>query len=101
MIKLPETVYVLDDNHSFLKATLRLLQSSGFQAEGFLSGQELAERFPFPRQICLIIDIVLGRENGLDVVQDLSDRSGTVPVVFVSATENAEFLTRAEQMTGQ
>lgn len=101
MERLPEVIYAVDDNVSFLKALLRLVRTAGIQAEGFGSTRELAERLPLPKHVCLIIDIILVRDNGLDVPQRLCDQGETPPVIFVSATEDDTLLARAEQISGQ
>ena len=94
-------IYAVDDNVSFLKALLRLVRTAGIQAEGFGSAQELAERLPLPEHVCLIIDIVLGRDNGLDVPQQLRDHGEAPPFIFMSATEDEALLVRAEKLSGQ
>ena len=95
MGRVPRVIYSVDDDESFLKVLLRLLRASGLQTLGFGSGGEMADSLPLPKNVCLIIDIFLGRENGLDLPQELYDRGEAPPVVFVSATEDSALLARA------
>lgn len=101
MARLPEVIYAVDDDVSFLKALLRLVRTAGIGAEGCGSAQELIERLPLPKHVCLIIDIVLGRESGLDIPLELCDRGETPPVIFISATDDDALLARAQQFSGQ
>ena len=98
---LPQVVYAIDDNESFLKALLRLLRSVGLQARGFGSLEALNASLPLPSSACLIIDIILGRESGLDVPGELSVRGEEPPLVFMSATDDRDLLARAAQISKQ
>ena len=101
MRNLPSVVYVIDDDESFLRALLRLLRSSGLLASGFGSPDELKASLPLPEGACLIADIVIGKDNGLDVVEALFGRGEEPPIVFVSATQHVDHLNRAEQLSKQ
>ena len=94
-------VYVIDDDEGFLRALLRLLRASGLDASGFSSPDELKASLPLPERACLIVDIVMGKDNGLDVVEAFFDRDNKPPIVFVSATQDIDYKNRAARLSKQ
>ena len=98
---LPNLVYVLDDDESFLRALLRLLRAFGLDASGFSSPDELKASLPLPDRACLIADIVMGKDNGLDVVEAFFERGKEPPIVFVSANKDIDHLNRAARLSKQ
>jgi hypothetical protein len=66
MTGLPDVVYVIDDDESFLRALLRLLRLLGLRASGFSSPDALNASLPLPDRACLIVDIFMGRHNGME-----------------------------------
>jgi FixJ family two-component response regulator len=77
-------VYVLDDDPSFVRSTVRLLESWGLLSQAFTSPAELLaqdlDRWP----ACLIIDLRMPGMSGLEVQRALSARRRKLPVIFVS-----------------
>ncbi len=98
---LPDVVYVIDDDESFLRALLRLLRSFGLRASGFSSPDALKASLPLPDRACLIVDIVVGKDNGLDVVEAFFANGAKPTIVFVSATQEIDHLSRAERLSKQ
>jgi FixJ family two-component response regulator len=96
---LPDVVYVIDDDESFLQALLRLLRSLGLLASGFSSPDALKASLPLPDRACLIVDIAMDKHNGLDVVEKLFPHDKEPPIVFVSATQDIDHLNRAERLS--
>ncbi len=78
------TVYVLDDDASFVRSTVRLLESWGITAEGFTSPSVFLARESFPERACLILDQHMPRTNGLQVQQVLASRPRPLLTIFVS-----------------
>jgi FixJ family two-component response regulator len=83
MIDLP-TVYVIDDDESFLRATVRLLIASGFRVAPYASPvQFVREISPYARG-CVVADLHMPELNGLDLQRELSRSGVTMPMVFLT-----------------
>jgi FixJ family two-component response regulator len=77
-------VYVLDDDASFVRSTLRLLEAWGVAAEGFTSPSTFLEREPGDAPACALVDVRMPRMSGLEVQRALAATLRKLPVVFVS-----------------
>lgn len=80
----PGTVFVIDDDAGVRKALARLLRASGWDARAFASTQEfLAEHDP-AEPGCLVLDVALPQQNGLDFERELAASGAGRPVVFIT-----------------
>ena len=88
-------VAVVDDDQPVRKALTRLLQSADYRAETYASGPEfvrsLAERMP----ACLVLDIRMQGMSGFDVQAWLAEQGVALPIVFITAVDDAEELALA------
>ena len=80
-------VAVLDDDASVLRAVERVLKAHGFDAqvfdtvEGFLGGARLSEA------LCLVLDINLNGESGIELQRQLRASGVSLPVIFMSGSD--------------
>ncbi|MBC8740341.1 response regulator transcription factor [Paraburkholderia sp. UCT31] len=77
-------VYVVDDDESVRRALVGLLRSVGLSVETFATSQEFLDH---PKQDvpgCLILDVRLRGENGLQFQDAMASRNLRMPVVFVT-----------------
>jgi len=81
---------VIDDDPSFLTAVVRLIRMGGYDARGFSTIAGLSSRLPFPENCCVLADVVLRGESGLDIPDMLRARGEPAAVVFMSATEDRD-----------
>src|SRR5262245_56372506 len=86
-------VAIVDDDELFRRSIERLVRSAGFRVETFGSAEDFIERGDLDRTACAILDIKLPGMNGLDLQQRLITKPAPIPIVFVSAHEEA--ITRA------
>ena len=78
------TVFVIDDDAGVRKALARLLRASGWEARAFASPREfLAEHDP-AEPGCLVLDVALPQQNGLDFERELAASGAGRPVVFIT-----------------
>ena len=78
------TVFVVDDDPSMREAVGSLLRSVGVEVRTFSSSQEFAQS-PRPNAPgCLILDVRLHGESGLDLQKELSQSSSPLPIIFIS-----------------
>jgi len=88
-------VAIVDDDELFRRSLERLVRSAGFRVETFGSAEDFLERGDLDRTACAILDMKLPGMNGLDLQQRLITRPSPMPIVFVSAHEEAAMRTMA------
>ena len=77
-------ISVIDDDESFRTALVGLLRSLGYQAQGFTSAVEFINSGEEGSCDCIITDFCMPRMSGLDLIQLLTARGSTVPVIMVT-----------------
>jgi len=82
-------VAIVDDDELFRRSIERLVRSAGFRVETFGSAEDFLERGDLDRTACAILDMKLPGMNGLVLQQRLITRPSPMPLVFVSAHEEA------------
>jgi FixJ family two-component response regulator len=83
-----KTVAVVDDDSSMLKATQTLLDAHGFRSIGFSSAEDFLHRDARMRVDCVLLDIDLGGESGIDLRRRLNAQGCKIPVIFVTALDS-------------
>ena len=81
-------VVVLDDDPGVLKAVQRLLTAVGFDCEMFRSVQDFEIGARLDSALCLVLDINLNGESGIDVRRKLAARSPLIPVIFITGNDS-------------
>ncbi|TFW56695.1 response regulator transcription factor [Bradyrhizobium sp. MOS001] len=90
------TVIVIDDDRNVREALDGLLQSVGLRAQLFASAQEFINaptRLDGPG--CLILDVRLPGQSGLDFHDDLLRANIRIPVIFISGHADVPMSVRA------
>ena len=82
-------VAIVDDDDLFRRSIERLVHSAGFKVETFGSAEEFLERGSLDRIACAILDMKLPGMNGLDLQRRLIATPTPIPIVFVSAHDEA------------
>ena len=82
-------VAIVDDDELFRRSMERLVRSAGFNAAAFGSAEDFLDSADLDRATCAILDMRLPGMNGLDLQQRLIARPTLMPIVFVSAHEEA------------
>src|SRR5262245_18686941 len=82
-------VAIVDDDELFRRSIERLVRSVGFRVKTFGSAEDFLDFEHLDRTACVILDIHLPGMNGLDLQRQLITRPRPMPIVFVSAYENA------------
>jgi FixJ family two-component response regulator len=77
-------ISVIDDDESFRIALVGLLRSLGYEAQGFSSAVEFINSGEEEACDCIITDFCMPRMSGLDLIQVLTARGLTVPVIMVT-----------------
>lgn len=84
MTATPSTVYLVDDDLSFLTATSRLLRASGFAVQTFLSASDFLAQSVADAPGCVVADLQMPGLNGLDLQSALARTSNPMPLLFLT-----------------
>lgn len=79
-----DTVCIVDDDPSVLRALTRLLSHVGFAVEGFTCGDSFFEFAKLKLPACVVLDIGLPNTSGLQIQAELVVRGIDCPIVFLS-----------------
>jgi RNA polymerase sigma factor (sigma-70 family) len=77
-------VYVVDDDASVRRALERLIASTGLDVETFPSAKAFLDHPPSDRPGCLVLDVRLRGESGLDLQAMLGDGQHRLPIIFLT-----------------
>lgn len=90
-------IAVIDDDASVRRALQRLLQSAGFAVEVFATAREFLDAGHSARTACLVLDIHLPGMSGFELQEHLAVSGARIPVVFITAHDNATTRQRASR----
>ncbi|MCI0362788.1 MAG: response regulator [Phycisphaerales bacterium] len=88
------TVFIVDDDVSVRESLKLLIESVGWQAETFGSGQEFLARPRVLAPSCMLLDVVLPDLNGCDLQHLVADRAD-MPVIFITGYGDVPTTVRA------
>jgi twitching motility two-component system response regulator PilH len=80
-------VMVVDDAYSELKLMESILKSAGHEVVSLIDGDALEDKLSTERPDVLLLDIVMPKRNGYEILRALRKdaRTKTTPVVLVSS----------------
>jgi FixJ family two-component response regulator len=79
------TVYIVDDDASFLKSVSRLLRSTGYNVQTFESATAFLSQLSPEMSGCVLADLQMPGLDGLELQAALRQSSNPLPIVFLSA----------------
>jgi FixJ family two-component response regulator len=91
-------VAVVEDDHSVNHSICRLLSAAGFEVRAFESGEALLLDERVREHRCLIIDAELPGVSGFQLYRKLHLSGLRVPLVVVTAHDDAEHRAEAAQL---
>ncbi len=78
------TVFIVDDDVSFLRSVSRLLSAVGYAVQAFESGQEFINRITPEMSGCVVADLQMPGLNGLELQAALKRSANPMPVIFLT-----------------
>jgi two-component system response regulator FixJ len=78
------TVFIIDDDASFLKSMSRLLSAVGYAVRAFESAQEFLEQLGPETSGCVVTDLQMPGMDGLKMQEALSKTANPLPVIFLT-----------------
>jgi two-component system response regulator FixJ len=79
------TVFIVDDDESFLKSMSRLLRAAGYSVQAFESAEKFLEQLSPEMSGCVLADLQMPGLGGLELQEALAKSANPLPVVFLSA----------------
>ena len=92
------TVYLVDDDSSFLTAMSRFLRAAGFCVNAFASGLEFLREMSMEARGCVVADLEMPDVSGLELQATLARAGATMPVIFL--TGHGDIRTSVQAMRG-
>jgi len=90
-------ISIVDDDVSLVEATVSLLESVGYMAEGFRSAQDFLKSPQFPNVDCLILDIRMPSMDGFELQRTLAAGNHSIPIIFVTSHDSDDAKTQATE----
>jgi FixJ family two-component response regulator len=78
------TVLVIDDDVELRNSLGRLLRSVGFVSQLFASVSEFLKSDPPEGPTCLVLDVRLQGQSGLDLQRELAAANRQLPIIFIT-----------------
>jgi len=91
----PPVVVVIDDDPSVRKAVDRLLRSVDLRVELFESAQEFLQSKPPDAPSCIVLDVRLPGQSGLNLQRNLAAADIHIPIIFITAHGDIPMSVRA------
>jgi FixJ family two-component response regulator len=88
-------VCVVDDDMSVRRGLERLLRAAGYQVMTFGSAREFLDRRDTTNLSCLVLDIRMPGQSGLDLQETLIATGQEIPVVFITGNGDIPMAVRA------
>jgi FixJ family two-component response regulator len=91
-------VHIVDDDAPFLRSVSRLLRASGFEVATYSSVHDFLRRKDASSAGCVLTDLQMPHQSGLDLQQALARAANALPVVFL--TSKGDIPTSVRAMRG-
>ena len=78
------SVTVVDDDQQVRESQAELFHSVDLDVECYASGQEFLDNYSHQRPGCVVLDLRMPQKSGLDVLEELSSRQISVPVIMIT-----------------
>src|ERR1700755_3435633 len=90
-------ITIVDDEGEVRSALRRLFKVAGMKTQSFASAEDFLNAPSGHRCDCLILDCGLPGMSGLELQRHLADSHPRLPIIFISARDDARTRTQAMQ----
>jgi FixJ family two-component response regulator len=85
MSEMPETkIFIVDDDISVRRGISLLLNSAGYSVEAFENTKDLLQAEDNNIPGCILLDIFLGEESGLELQDAIRNKFKNIPIIFIT-----------------
>jgi two-component system response regulator FixJ len=90
-----QTVFVIDDEEAVRDSMRMMLERAGYNVRAFASAEEFLEAHDTSVTGCIVCDVRLGGQSGLDLQHELNRRSCALPVILITGHGDVEMAVAA------
>lgn len=91
-------VHVIDDDDSFRRSLMRVLQALGYRAAGYRCAGEFLLSVVGEPTGCILLDISMPGPSGIDLLRALKQRGAVTPIIFVTARDDVHMSVSAMKL---
>jgi FixJ family two-component response regulator len=91
-------VHVIDDDDSFRRSLLRVLEALGYKAVGYGCAGEFLLALRGEPAGCILLDISMPGPSGIELLRALTQRGSVPPTIFVTARDDVMTSVNAMKM---
>ena len=91
-------IYIVDDEQAVRKGLSRLMRSAGMPCRDFASAEQFLAEMDPQQKGCVLLDITMPELTGLQLQAELKTRKINLPIIAVSAHDDADTSSRARQL---
>jgi FixJ family two-component response regulator len=77
-------VFLIDDDPSVRRSLSLLIRSAGYQVLSFGSAEEFLAMEGFTGEGCIILDVFLDGQSGLDLQEEISRKFCCLPIIYIT-----------------
>jgi len=81
-------VFVVDDDAGTLRGLKRLLRAHGYDSVLFPSAEAFRNHGQFEAACCVVLDVNLNKESGIDLRHRLRAAGISLPVIYITGNDN-------------
>src|SRR5262249_2322010 len=89
------SVLLVDDDPDFRDSVARLLRTVGLESRQFSSVSDFLNADPPEGPTCLVLDVRMPGQSGLDLQRELSAANREIPIIFITAHADVPMTVRA------
>ena len=94
-----KVVWIVDDDDAIRSMLQTVLETEGYQTRSFSQRDEFLPNIKDQEPDLVLLDILLGEDNGLDICREIKTNS-TIPVVLISGSECTDEEVRTSMADG-
>ena len=85
MVQYPDCkIFIVDDDISVRQGISLLLKSAGYCVEAFENIRDLMQAEEINMPGCILLDIFLGKESGLELQDAVSNKFKNIPIIYIT-----------------
>jgi FixJ family two-component response regulator len=89
------SVFIVDDDASVRRSLERLVRTAGYPVRSFPSAQQFLERGDLDAAGCLVVDMRMPGQSGVDLHEELQASGHHIPVIFITGDGDGPIAERA------
>lgn len=83
-------ILIAEDERDLNRLICQALERAGYGVDACFDGQEALDFLDGAQYDCVVLDIMMPKKDGRQVLQSLRDRGSAVPVIFLTALDSIQ-----------